>query len=435
MDEVMRVGLLGCGNVGAAVARMLHEHAEDIQARSGARIEVARVAVRDLSKPREVPVPSGAFTDDAAGVAGDPDVDVVVEVIGGIEPARSLILRAFDTGKSVVTANKELLATGAGELFEAAYHRGVDLLYEASVGGGIPLIRPLRESLAGDRICRFMGIVNGTTNYVLTRMAEAGLSLDEAVAEAQSLGYAEADPTADVQGHDAAAKAAILATIAFDLPVVTGDVYREGISNLSAEDITFAHGLGYEVKLLAIAEADGDAVAVRVHPAMIPKEHPLASVRESFNAVYLEGEKVGPVMLYGRGAGGNPTATSVVGDLIELARNRAAGSLPSVIHHMPRAAGVRARRIRPMEDLTTQYYILMEVADLPGVLASIATVFALHEVSIKQVWQEGHGDRARLVMITHRASERSLRACVAALEGIEPVKSVRSVLRVEAAEG
>src|SRR5438105_689793 len=220
MDDGMRVGLLGCGNVGSAVARMLHEHGEDIRARSGARIEVARVAVRDLAKPRDVPVPAEAFTADASDVAGDPSVDVVVEVIGGIEPARSLILRAFDTGKSVVTANKELLATGAGELFEAAFHRRVDLLYEASVGGGIPLIRPLRESLAGDRICRFMGIVNGTTNHVLTRMAEAGLTLEQAVAEAQSLGYAEADPTADVEGHDAAAKAAILATIAFDLPVV-----------------------------------------------------------------------------------------------------------------------------------------------------------------------------------------------------------------------
>lgn len=432
MSDVIRVGLLGCGNVGSAVARMLHEHTGQIQARSGARVDVARVAVRHLGRGREVPIPREAFTTDAGAVVADPGIDVIVELMGGVEPARSLILQAFASGKSVVTANKELLATGAGELFEAAARNNVDLLYEASVGGGIPLIRPLRESLAGDRICRFMGIVNGTTNHILTRMAEDGLTMPEALAEAQQQGLAEADPTADVEGHDAAAKAAILATIAFDLPIVAGDVYREGISGITQQDIGYAHGLGYEIKLLAIGEADGDSVAVRVHPAMIPAEHPLASVRESFNAVYLEGEKVGPLMLYGRGAGGDPTATSVVGDLIELARNRAAGSLPSVIHHTPRAVGVR--RLRPIEDLTAQYYILMEVADRHGVLASIATVFAMNEVSIKQVWQEGHGDEAQLVMITHRASERSLRACVEALSGIDPVKSVRSVLRVEASE-
>jgi homoserine dehydrogenase len=333
-----------------------------------------------------------------------------------------------------VTANKELLATASAELLEAAVRNNVDLLYEASVGGGIPLIRPLRESLAGDRILRFMGIVNGTTNYILTRMSEAGLGLREALAEAQSLGYAESDPTADVEGHDAAAKAAILATIAFDLPVVAGDVYREGISGLSAEDIAYAHGLGYEIKLLAIAESEDDRVSVRVHPAMIPKEHPLASVRESFNAVYLEGERVGPIMLYGRGAGGDPTATSVVGDLIELARDRAAGGLPTAIHHSPRTGGAAPRRLRPIEELSTQYYVLMEVSDRPGVLAAIAGAFAEHDVSIKSVRQEGHGDQAQLVMITHRAGERDLRACVRALEGIEAVKTVRSVVRVEAGE-
>src|SRR6266542_534935 len=434
MGETMGVGLLGCGQVGAAVARMLHEHAEDIARRSGVRIEVARVAVRDLSTPREVPVEFERFTTDPWTVVQDPTCNVIVEVMGGIEPARSLILDAFRGGKPVVTANKELLANHGHELFDAAELGGADLLYEASVGGGIPLIRPLRESLAGDRILRFMGIVNGTTNYILTRMAEEGMSLEAALTEAQALGYAEADPTADVEGHDAAAKAAILATIAFDLPVASSDVYREGISRLTPDDVAYARGLGYSIKLLAIAEADGDTVSVRVHPAMIPADHPLASVRESFNAVFIEGERLGPLMLYGRGAGGDPTATSVVGDLIELARNRAAGSLPSVIHHTAHAPGARERRLRPIEELETQYYVLMEVADRPGVLAAIATAFATNDVSIKSVRQEGHGEQAQLVMITHRASERALRACVDDLAGIDSVKSVRSVLRVEAAE-
>jgi homoserine dehydrogenase len=343
------------------------------------------------------------------------------------------MLEAFAAGKPVVTANKELLSLHSLELFREAGRRGVDVLYEASVGGGIPLIRPLREGLAGDRIERFMGIVNGTTNFVLTRMAEDGLSLDDAVREAQLLGFAEADPSADIDGHDAAAKAAILATIAFDVPVVAKDVYREGIRDVGPDDITYARGLGYAVKLLAIGESSDEEVSVRVYPAMIPVEHPLASVRDSFNAVFLEGQKVGPLMLYGRGAGGDPTATSVVGDLIELARNRAAGvgfGAPLVAHMPDRPRG----RIKPIEELSAQYYILLRVADRPGVLAAIAGSFAEHEVSIKSVRQEGHGDEAQLVLITHRASEGALRTCVRELSGLDSVQSVRSVLRVEAGE-
>jgi homoserine dehydrogenase len=441
MSGTLRVGLLGCGNVGAAVARMLHEHADDIARRAGLHIKVARIAVRDPSKGRDVPVAPERFTDDALSVAGDPDIDVVVELIGGIEPARGLILRAFACGKSVVTANKELLAHHSRALFQAAAAAGVDVLYEASVGGGIPLIRPLRESLAGDRIVRFMGIVNGTTNYILTRMTEDGLSMGEALAEAQALGFAESDPTADVDGFDAAAKAAILAMIAFDVPVVAEDVYREGIGGVTAEDIGFARRLGYVVKLLAIGESQDGRVAVRVHPAMIPSAHPLAAVRESFNAVFVEGEKVGSLMLYGLGAGGDPTAASVVGDLIEIARTRVAGGGPSAAGHLqqlvslPDESGAgRERWIRPIEELSAQYYVLMHVADRPGVLAAIAGAFAQHDVSIKSVWQEGHGEEAQLVLITHRAGERSLRACVAELKGIESVGSVSSVLRVEAGE-
>ncbi|HXF57019.1 MAG TPA: homoserine dehydrogenase [Actinomycetota bacterium] len=431
MADVLRVGLLGCGNVGAAVVRMLHEHAEEIERRSGRRIEVARVAVRDPGRDRRVPCPRERFTAHPFDVVRDPEVDVVVELIGGIEPPRSLLLEAFAHGKPAVTANKELLATCGRELFEAAGAAGVDLLYEAAVGGGIPLIRPLREHLAGDRISRFVGIVNGTTNYVLTRMTEDGASLQEAVAEARALGYAEADPTDDVEGHDAAAKAAILATIAFDVPVSAADVYREGISGVTAEDIRAARRLGYVVKLLAIAEADGGAVSVRVHPAMIPADHPLASVRESFNAVYVEGERVGPLMLYGRGAGGDPTATSVVGDIIDLARGGggAASHLPAFV--LPEGP---TRRLRPIEELEAQYYLLLEVVDRPGVLAAIARAFADHGVSIKSVWQEGRGDEAQIVLVTHRATERDLRATVEDLRGLDVVEEVRSVLRVEGAE-
>jgi homoserine dehydrogenase len=428
-EDTVRVGLLGCGHVGSAVVRMLHDHAEEITRRSGARIDVARVAVRDSSLARDVPLPPEAFTADAAAVAEGPDVDVVAEVMGGVEPARSAILAALSRGRSVVTANKELLAAHGPELFAAAAAGGADLLYEAAVGGGIPLIRPLRESLAGDRIVRFLGIVNGTTNFVLTRMSEEGWSLEDALAEAKRLGFAEADPSADIEGHDAAAKAAILASIAFDLPVAGTDVYREGITGVGAEDIGHAHEMGYVVKLLAMGEADGDEVSVRVHPAMIPAAHPLASVRDGFNAVYLEGERVGPLMLYGQGAGGDPTATAVVGDLIELARDRRTGDRR--IRHIPPPS---ARRLAPFDERRSQYYLRLRVADKPGVLASIALVFAHHEVSIKSVRQEGSGDEARIVLITHQAVERALQACVRDLRAVDAVAEVSSVIRVEAGE-
>lgn len=427
MDSV-RVGLLGCGHVGSAVARMLADHAGEVAARAGAKVEIARAAVHNLSKERDVDLAPDIFTNEPIQVVKDASVDVVVECIGGIEPARSLILEAFEQGKPVVTANKELLSTLGRELFEAAEKHRVDLLYEASVGGGIPLIRPLKQGLAGERIVRLMGIVNGTTNYVLTRMAEDGLSLQDAVAEAQQLGYAERDPSADIEGFDAAAKAAILAMIAFDTQVVAGDVYREGITGISARDIQFAQQLGYVVKLLAIAETQEGEVSVRVHPAMIPAEHPLATVRHSFNAVVIEGQRVGSVMLYGRGAGGDPTATSVVGDLVEAVHNLR----EQTASHAP--VTYRPRRIRPIDEISSQYYMLLSVDDRPGVLAAIATAFSEHDVSIKSVWQEGLGEEAQLVMITHRAGERDLQACVHALRSLEAVRDVASVLRVEAAD-
>lgn len=427
-DRTLRVGLLGCGIVGTAVARLLHEHREDIARRAGCRLEVSKVAVRDPSKRRDVPVDASAFTADPMDVIDDPDVDIVCELMGGSEPAGSLILAAFDRDKPVVTANKELLSTRGRELFDASEAKGLDLYFEAAVGGGIPLVRPLKESLTGERLTRIIGIVNGTTNFVLTRMSENGMSFAEALEEAQRLGYAEADPSADVDGHDAAAKCAILASIAFNARVVAADVYREGIAGVSTEDIEFARRLGYVVKLLAIAELHEERIAARVHPAMIPSNHPLAAVRDAFNGVFVEGPNVGELMFYGRGAGGEPTATAVIGDLVTVARNRLAGA---------RGVGCTCfleRTIRPMSEMEGQYYILLRVEDRPGVLAEIASVFGRNEVSIKSVWQEGTGADAQLVFITHRTREGSFQQAVTELRDVRAVEEVRSVLRVEAEE-
>jgi homoserine dehydrogenase len=436
MEGHFRLGFLGCGHVGSAVVRMLHEHGEEIARRAGSIIEVARVAVRDVDRDRGLPIGADRFTDDPFEIVRAPDIDAVVEVMGGLHPARELLLAAMEAGKPVVSANKELLATAGKDLFQAAEQGGVELLYEAAVGGGIPLIRPLREHLAGDRITRFMGIVNGTTNFVLTRMTENGISMGDALEQAQELGLAEPDPTGDMDGRDAAAKAAILATIAFDVPVTAPDVHHEGIEGVGLHDIASAEQLGYVVKLLAIADAGPEGIAVRVHPAMIPAEHPLASVRDSFNAVFIEGERVGPLMLYGQGAGGDPTATSVVGDVIELARGRGRGTVPPVGRgaYPGYRPDLEGRRILPIQDLESQYYLLMEVADRPGVLAAIAQVFADHGVSIKSVWQEGHGHEAQLVLITHPAGERGLQACVRDLSTLEAVRSVKSVIRVVGGE-
>ena len=422
------MGLLGCGNVGAAVVRLLEGHAEDIAMRAGCRLEVTRVAVHDLDRPRDVPLRREAFTTDGMSIVDDPDIDLVCELIGGTEPARSLMLRAFANGKPIVTANKELLASGGKELFDAAEDADVDLYFEAAVGGGIPLIRPMKESLTGERVTRILGIVNGTTNYVLTQMSQHGWSFDDALAEAQRLGYAEADPTADVEGYDAAAKCAILASIAFNTRVVTGDVYREGIGNVTALDIADAARMGYVVKLLALAELEDDEVCARVHPAMIPASHPLASVRDAFNAVFVEGPNIGQLMFYGPGAGGDATATAVVGDLVTVARHRLAGV---------RGVGCTCtldRRIRPMDDTRGQYYLNLHVEDRPGVLAEIADHFGQNGISIERVWQEGSGDEATLVFITHRAQEGPFQKTLQELRELPAVRAVSSILRVEGDE-
>jgi homoserine dehydrogenase len=426
-ERVLKIGLLGCGTVGAAVVRLLDRNRDDIASRAGCRLEVAKVAVRDAARSRDVPLDPARFVTDPMEVVDDPGIDIVCELIGGTDPAGELVLAAFERDKPVVTANKELLATRGRELFDASDSKGLDLYFEAAVGGGIPLIRPLKESLTGERLRRVIGIVNGTTNFVLTRMSDEGRAFDDVLREAQRLGFAEADPTADVDGHDAAAKLAILASIAFNARVVAGDVFREGIAGVTTEDIEFARRLGYVVKLLAIAEiGDDQRVSARVHPAMIPAAHPLASVRDAFNAVFVEGPTIGELMFYGRGAGGDPTATAVVGDLVSVARNLLADA---------RGVGCTCfheRTIRPMAEMTGQYYILLRVEDRPGVLAEIASVFGRHEVSIKSVWQEGTGRDAQLVFITHPALEGKFQLAVSELRGLPAVEDVRSILRVEA---
>jgi homoserine dehydrogenase len=423
----VRVGLLGCGNVGGALVELIDAQAPRIADATGVLLEITRVAVHNVSKQRFSPVGSQRLTHDAHGVVTDPSIDIVVELIGGIEPARSLVLAALKAGKPVVTANKELLANHGAELRAAADLAGRPLRYEAAAGGAIPLVRALEVSLAGDRIVRVVGIVNGTTNYVLSRMSEERIGYAEALAEAQRLGFAERDPAADVEGYDASAKAAILASLAFHAEVVAGDVYREGIEAIEVEDIDFAHRLGYEIKLLAIAERVASAqgverVAVRVHPAMLPIEHPLAAVRGSFNAVFVEGEAAGELMLYGRGAGGRPTASAVLGDLVEVA---------SHLDVLPPHAGARAAvEISPIDELWTQYYVAVDVADRPGVLAQVAAAFGAHGVSIRSMEQVGMGEEARLVFITHMAREADLQATLAELASLEAVERVGALLRV-----
>jgi homoserine dehydrogenase len=422
----VKVALLGCGTVGTEVVRLLHEQADDLTARVGAPLELAGIAVRRLARDRgDLPVDPGMFTTDALSLVKRDDVDVVVEVVGGIEPARSWLVEALRAGRSVVTANKALLAEDGPALHDAAAEGHADLYYEAAVAGAIPLLRPLRESLHGDRITRVTGIVNGTTNFILSSMDDTGAGFSEALDEATALGYAEADPTADVEGFDAAAKAAILASLAFHTRVRAADVHREGITEVSATDVASAKAMGCTIKLLCIAERSGDAVSVRVHPAMIPRSHPLASVGDAFNAVFVEAAAAGQLMFYGRGAGGAPTASAVLGDLVAVARNRLAGV------RAPSESVYADLRIRLIGEVTTRYHISLDVADRAGVLAAVAGVFSGHGVSIATVNQSGRGDEAVLVIVTHKAPDAALAATVAELRSLDIVRSVASVLRVE----
>jgi homoserine dehydrogenase len=432
------VALLGCGTVGSEVVRLLTDQSSELTARIGAEVRLAGIAVR---RPHRHPdVPAELLTTDAEELISRDDVDVVIEVIGGIEPARSLLLAALGTGRGVVTANKALLAECGADLFAAADAAGADLYFEAAVAGAIPLVRPLRESLAGDRITRVTGIVNGTTNFILSAMDSSGASYAETLEEASTLGYAEADPTADVDGYDAASKAAILASLAFHTRVTSADVYREGIAEVSAADVVAARKLGRAVKLLAICERVSDShgtesVSVRVHPAMIPRSHPLAAVDGAYNAVFVEADAAGALMFYGQGAGGAPTASAVLGDLVAVARNRVAGG------HGPRESAYAALPVRPMGDTPTSYHISLEVADRPGVLAQVAIVFADHDVSISAVRQTvraseeeagvDDGAGANLMIVTHSAPDAALRSTVEKVAGLDAVRAVVSVMRVE----
>jgi homoserine dehydrogenase len=426
VERPLKVALLGCGVVGTQVAQLMTTHAADLAARIGAPVELAGVAVRRPGRVREG-VLSELVTTDAQGLAGRADVDVVVEVIGGIEPARSLITTAFESGASVVTANKALLAEDGPTLYAAAEKHGADLYFEAAVAGAIPLLRPLRESLAGDKVNRVLGIVNGTTNFILDRMESSGAGYGEALEEAGALGYAEADPTADVEGFDAAAKAAILAGIAFHTRVRLDDVHREGITEVTASDIASARRMGCTVKLLAICEraADGRSVTARVHPAMIPLSHPLASVRGAYNAVFIEADSAGQLMFYGPGAGGVPTASAILGDLVAACRNKLSGA------RGPGESAYTRLPVSPMGDVVTRYHISLDVADLPGVLAQVAAVFSDHGVSIDTVRQQGKDGEASLVVVTHRAQDAALSATVETLRKLDTVRGVASIMRVE----
>ena len=432
--RTLKVALLGCGNVGAQVARILIDDAESLAARTGARLELTGIAVRTIDAPRDVELPRELFTTDAETLVKD--ADLVIELMGGIEPARSLILSAIQNGASVVTGNKALLAQDGPTLYEAADKAGVQLSYEAAVAGAIPILRPIRDSLSGDRITRVLGIVNGTTNFILDQMDTTGAQFADALAEAQRLGYAEADPTADVEGHDAAAKAAILATLSFHTRFALENVHCEGITEVSAADIAAAKDAGFVIKLLAIAEklvaADGsEGVSVRVHPTLLPREHPLAAVHGAFNAVFVEAENAGELMFYGQGAGGTPTASAVLGDLVSAARRIVLGGPAQIETTNGQVPAL------PIDAVNTSYYIGLDVADQPGVLAKIAQLFAEHGVSIEIMRQTIHRDAdsnvesAELRIVTHRATEAALAATVQAVKGLDVINSVTSVLRVE----
>ncbi|MDQ0209727.1 homoserine dehydrogenase [Arthrobacter bambusae] len=436
MSEVrtLKVALLGCGNVGAQVARILLDDADALAARTGARLQLSGIAVRNIDSERDVELPRELFTTDADTLAKD--ADLVIELMGGIEPARSLILTAMQNGACVVTGNKALLAQDGPTLYGEADKAGVQLSYEAAVAGAIPILRPIRDSLSGDRITRVLGIVNGTTNFILDQMDSTGAQFADALAEAQRLGYAEADPTADVEGHDAAAKAAILASLSFHTRFALEDVYCEGITKVSAADIAAAKEAGFVIKLLAIAEkitsANGDdGISVRVHPTLLPREHPLAAVRGAFNAVFIEAENAGELMFYGQGAGGTPTASAVLGDLVSAARRLVLGGpgrTETTTGYVPAL---------PIDASTTSYYIGLDVADQAGVLARITHIFAENGVSIEIMRQTIHRDAgskvesAELKIVTHRASEAALAATVEAVKGLDVINSVTSVLRVE----
>lgn len=425
--KVINVGLLGCGTVGGGVWKVLAKNRELIRRRGGIDIIVKRVLELNTEKAIAAGVPESIITHDINDIIGDEEIDIVVEVIGGTTIAGDFIKESMKAGKSVVTANKDLLAQSGQELYQIAEENQVDLFFEASVGGGIPIIRPMKESLAGNRIETIYGIVNGTTNYMLTKMSAEGCSYDDVLKEAQEKGYAEADPTSDVEGYDAARKLAILASIAFNTRVSFKDVFVEGITRVTARDIMYAKELNYVVKLLAIGKEKDGEIEVRVHPTFIPQTHPLASVNDVFNAIFVTGDAVGDVMFYGRGAGELPTASAVVGDVIDAARNIMKGTVGRLL-----CTCFDNKLIKDAGETKTKYYVRMKVLDKPGVLAAIASVFGNQEVSIASVLQKRNiKNQAEIVWVTHDVYEKNLQDALKIIEGLSIVEEISNVIRVE----
>ncbi|MBU4175239.1 MAG: homoserine dehydrogenase [Actinobacteria bacterium] len=423
--EHANIGLLGCGTIGSGVFHLVGKNERLLTMAAGRPLRISRILVKQIDEPRPFPVDRSLLTTDATAVLQDPGIDVFIELIGGIEQARSFALDVLGRGKHLVTANKELIACHGRELMEEAARSGSQVRFEASVGGGIPLIRPLEESLGGDRVQKIMGIVNGTTNYILTRMSDEGSTYAEALAGAQELGFAEADPGADVEGADAASKLAILCSIAFNTGVTDTQVYREGIQGVRPEDLENAREMGYAIKLLAVAISEDDGISARVHPTMIPLEHPLASVSGNFNAIFVTGESVGDLMFYGQGAGSLPTATAVLGDVVNIVRNM---DRPPTSR---RSYWSRAANVKSIDDALTRFYMVLRVLDRPGVLAQIAGVFGDNQVSLESVVQKGFGDNAQIVMITHQVTERNFQEARKRLESLDVVLEIPSVIRVE----
>ncbi|MCL4439051.1 MAG: homoserine dehydrogenase [Firmicutes bacterium] len=430
MEQVIKIGLLGLGTVGRGVYRILEENQENIRQRVGTKLEIKKILVRSLEKDRGISLPEGILTTDLADIIHDPEIKIIVEVLGGIHPTLDYVLEALNQGKSVVTANKDMVAEHGQQLFKAAQNNQCDLFFEASVAGGIPIIRTLKQSLAGNRIEEVFGIINGTTNYMLTKMTQQGCDFEDVLQEAQAKGYAESDPTADVGGFDAARKIAILASIAFNTRVPLHQVYTEGITQITAQDISYANELGYIIKLLGIAKERPEGVEVRVHPTFIPKHHPLAAVGDVFNAVFVRGNAVGDTMFYGRGAGEMPTASAVVADIMDAARD--------IMRSVPGIIGCTCFKDSPVLDIGdtfSKYYIRLQVADKPGVLASIALVFGNKEVSLKSVIQkEATGKMAELVLVTHRVKEQNVQDALMDIKQLSSVIEVANVIRVEGEE-
>lgn len=423
--QQVNIGLLGCGTIGSGVFHLMEKSAPELAEAAGCPLQVSRILVKDPDESRPFPADKSLMVTDAGALTDDPDIDIFIEVMGGLEPARAIALEVLKRGKHLVTANKELIANHGRELMEAAAITGSQVRFEASVGGGIPLIRPLEESLGGDNVEKIMGIVNGTTNYILTRMSEEGSTYAEALAEAQKLGYAEADPSADVEGTDAASKLAILCSIAFKIGMTADQVYREGIRDIRPDDLENAREMGYAVKLLAIASAEDDGISARVHPTMVPLGHPLASISGNFNAVFVIGEYVGELMFFGQGAGPLPTATAILGDVINIVRDLGSPTVSD------RSYWSKPGRVKSMDEVFTRFYMVLRVVDRPGVLAKIAGIFGDNQVSLESVVQKGIGEEAQIVLITHEVVERNFRAAREGLEELDVVLDIPSVIRVE----